>query len=82
MPEKKTDSLPVIRCPVCEAVNYDHGGEIHCHRCGSRIYRDPKYGVGRTWALLLTAMILYIPANVYPVLQVHNILKADGVISD
>ena len=72
MPNQKKD---VIRCPVCEAVNYDHGGEIYCHRCRSRIYRSPKYGVGRTWALLLTAMMLYLPANYYPVLQVHNILS-------
>ena len=69
IPEKHT----VIRCPVCEAVNVDDGGAIQCHRCDSRIYREPKHGLGRTWALLLTAMIFYLPANLYPVLQVKNL---------
>ncbi len=73
MAEKHPEKLTVIRCPVCEAVNVDHGGPIRCHRCESRIYREPKYGLGRTWALLLTAMILYLPANLYPVLQVQNV---------
>lgn len=73
-PEEATTQKRLIRCPVCEAVNVDQGGAIECHRCRSRIYRYPRYGVGRTWALLITAMILYIPANVYPVLEVKNIL--------
>jgi paraquat-inducible protein A len=76
MKNKTTDDeIELIRCPVCEAVNIDNGGELYCHRCNSRIYRDPKYGISRTWALLITAMILYIPANFFPVLQVHTVFS-------
>lgn len=78
MAEKTPEKLTVIRCPVCEAVNVDHGGSIRCHRCDSHIYREPKHGIGRTWALLLTAMILYLPANFYPVLQVKNMLGSSS----
>ncbi len=74
MAKKPSKRINVIRCPVCEAVNVDHGGAILCHRCDSHIYREPKHGIGRTWALLLTAMILYIPANLYPVLNINNII--------
>ena len=74
MPHNRPQISPdkLIRCPICEAVNYDMDeGEIHCHRCGSRIYRHPKISTQRTWAYLLTALLLYIPANVLPVMQVN-----------
>ena len=41
-----------------------------CSRCGSTLHRRRPDSVARTWALLLSAAILYIPANVYPVLTV------------
>jgi len=73
MPDESTGKLhqKVIRCPICETVNYDQGGEIHCHRCGSRIYRNPEISTQRTWAYLLTALLLYLPANLLPVMQVN-----------
>jgi len=71
--EEKINPDKVIRCPVCDAVNYDHGGEIDCRRCGSHIYHHPRYGVGRTWALLITAMLFYFPANLYPILEIKNV---------
>jgi len=73
--KRKEEQIELIRCPICEAVNVDNGGEIYCHRCDSRIYREPKYGLSRTWALLITAMILYIPANIFPVLQMQTIFS-------
>jgi len=63
----------VIRCPVCEAVNYAQNDPIVCHRCGSNIYRNSREGVSRTWALLLTAMLLYFPANLYPILEIKSL---------
>ncbi len=73
---KTEEQIELIRCPICEAVNVDNGGEIYCHRCDSRIYREPKYGLSRTWALLITAMILYIPANFFPVLETQTIFSS------
>jgi paraquat-inducible protein A len=43
---------------------------MRCPRCGFRL-RDRKPGsLQRTWALALAALVLYIPANIYPVLTV------------
>ena len=67
-----------IRCPVCEAVNPDQGGDERCVRCGSRIYPTPRVSLGRSWAFLITAMILYLPANYYPVLELKNVLYQGG----
>lgn len=42
-----------------------------CVRCGAHVrYRLP--GVSRTWALVLAACILYIPANILPVMVVRS----------
>jgi paraquat-inducible protein A len=42
----------------------------HCPRCGATMHRRKPNSLARTWALVLTAAILYIPANVLPVMTV------------
>jgi len=68
----------VIRCPICEAVNIDRGGEIRCRRCGEKIHDYKKISFNKTVAFLITAIILYIPANLYPIL----ITKKFGILSE
>ncbi|MGH7121800.1 MAG: paraquat-inducible protein A [Acetobacteraceae bacterium] len=41
-----------------------------CPRCGSALHRRKRNSIARTWALVIAATILYIPANYYPVLTV------------
>jgi len=41
-----------------------------CPRCGSHVHERKPDSVARTWALVIAAAVLYIPANVYPVLTV------------
>ena len=41
-----------------------------CPRCGSTVHGRKPASVSRTWALVLAAIVLYVPANVYPVLTV------------
>ncbi len=65
---RQNSNTKLIRCPVCEAVNIDKPGDIYCHRCQSRIYRDIKYGTTKAWAYLLSAMALYLPANIFPIM--------------
>ena len=48
----------------------DPDAEHHCVRCHAVVhYRKPDH-LARTWALLLAAMVFYIPANVLPVMKV------------
>ena len=58
----------LTRCPVCEAVNYDNKEDIECRRCKSTIHKPSYLSFHKTLAFLITAMILYIPANLYPIL--------------
>lgn len=40
----------------------------HCPRCGSVLRPRTPHSVARTWALIVAALILYVPANVLPML--------------
>ena len=62
-------SSKFVRCHTCEAVNYEHHGKgVFCRRCHYRIHQPRYISYHRTWAFLITAIILYIPANLYPIL--------------
>ena len=40
---------------------------IRCPRCGARLHMRKPDSVARTWALVIAALILYVPANLLPV---------------
>jgi paraquat-inducible protein A len=40
----------------------------HCPRCGAAVHRRKPNSIARTWALVVTAAILYVPANLLPVM--------------
>jgi len=76
MIEVKEDEL--IRCPICEAVNIDKGKENECRRCGSSIYKHKTFQTEKSWAFLITAIIAYIPANLYPMLITKQFRATEG----
>ena len=41
-----------------------------CPRCGSHLHARKPDSIARTWALVIASLVLYVPANVYPVLTV------------
>ena len=58
-----------VSCHTCGLVCLPHDHDDICPRCGSHLHARKPNAVGRAWALLIAAVILYVPANVYPVLQ-------------
>ncbi|MDR3672690.1 MAG: paraquat-inducible protein A [Holophaga sp.] len=54
-----------------------------CSRCGASLHSRKPDSTGRTWALLIASVLLYIPANVLPVTQVVSLGRAheDTIIS-
>jgi paraquat-inducible protein A len=46
------------------------GATAHCPRCGAAMHRRKPDSIARTWALIVTAAILYVPANLLPVMTV------------
>lgn len=54
-----------------------------CPRCGSGLHRRKPNSIMRTAALVLTAIILYIPANVLPITTVVSLgqVQSDTILS-
>ncbi len=44
-----------------------------CPRCGSTLHRRKPNSLARTAALVITAAILYVPANIYPVMTFSSL---------
>jgi paraquat-inducible protein A len=64
----------LLICHECHQLNptQDGAGKQLCSRCGGRVYGRRPNSLVRTWALLLTAAILYIPANLLPIMTVNS----------
>ncbi|MBN2824823.1 MAG: paraquat-inducible protein A [Campylobacterales bacterium] len=67
-----TKELDFVRCPKCEAVNIDTHSDIVCRRCNQKIFNDIAIAKTRTIAYLVTGMIFFVIANVYPMLIIDK----------
>jgi paraquat-inducible protein A len=54
-----------------------------CPRCGATLHQRKPNSISRTWALVLAAFIVYIPANVLPITTVYSLGKpqSDTIMS-
>lgn len=59
----------LLSCHSCGLLKPMADGDSHtyCRRCGAALHPRHPDSLNRTWALLITAMILYIPANLFPI---------------
>lgn len=55
-----------LTCGLLQRLSVD--GKSFCQRCGERLQQRLPQSLQRTWALLATALVLYIPANLYPIM--------------
>ncbi|MBE0404759.1 paraquat-inducible protein A [Halomonas sp. FME16] len=61
-------------CPTCGLVNsLTPGHKSRCIRCHEKLHSRLPYSLQRTWALLGAATIMYIPANVYPIMTTTSL---------
>nr|WP_245598290.1 paraquat-inducible protein A [Halomonas halodenitrificans] len=61
-------------CHTCGLVGrLDAEGHGRCERCSEPLHARRPYSVQRTWALLAGAAIMYIPANVYPIMTTTSL---------
>lgn len=58
-------------------------GASACPRCHSHLHRRKVDSLRRTWALLLAAYLLYIPANLLPIMETRSLLgvQRDTIMS-
>jgi paraquat-inducible protein A len=65
-----------IGCDTCGLVSRAAPG-MRCTRCGFRLHVRKPGSIERTWAFAIAAVVLYIPANIYPVLTVVRLGTGD-----
>jgi paraquat-inducible protein A len=67
-----------IGCETCGLVSaavphaVQHGA-ARCPRCATLLHVRKPNSIARTWALVIAAAVLYVPANYYPVLTVMQL---------
>jgi paraquat-inducible protein A len=64
------DAHDAVGCEACRLVSYPLEAHGHCPRCDAPLHGRKPDSVARTWALVIAAAVLYVPANYYPVLTV------------
>ena len=81
-------SLGLLVCTRCRATVRAIGGQQSlCPRCEAPLSVRRPHSLSTTAALVITAAVLYIPANLLPVMRTHEILSDEddtilsGVIS-
>lgn len=65
--EKAAVTQNVVGCHFCGAVLTNP--HAHCERCGHRVYQRRPESLMSTLAFLLAACAMYIPANLYPMME-------------
>jgi paraquat-inducible protein A len=73
-------SLGLLCCHACRLLSRPapHSHEASCPRCGAPLHLRKPASTTRAWALLITAVILYIPANVLPMMHTSSLFGAQS----
>ncbi len=67
-----------VGCHACGLLSRlgDLRQRAHCPRCAATLHSRKPNNLSRTWALLLSAYILYIPANLLPIMKTSTLLNS------
>jgi len=66
--------MSLIACHECDAlqrVPHAPDGAVCCHRCGAHLHQLGRYDITRALALAVTALILFVVANAYPMVALE-----------
>jgi paraquat-inducible protein A len=67
-----------VDCHACGLLNDGACDGRHCRRCGAVLHRRIPNSITWTWALLAAAALLYVPANILPVMYTESIGGTGG----
>jgi paraquat-inducible protein A len=77
--------LGLLVCHSCELVNRGTGEcvDLACARCGAALHKRKPDSLLLSWILLAMAMVLYVPANVLPVIESGSLFgsQRDTILS-
>lgn len=64
----------LLSCHICTLLSRPaaDGTNSDCPRCHARLYSRIPHSLTRTWAFLIAAFILYVPANLLPIMETKS----------
>lgn len=70
----------LLTCHACGLLNRPpaRAHDLACVRCGAHLHHRKPDSIARTWAFLIAACILYIPANLLPVMETGSLFGAQS----
>ena len=72
--EDEIDLSRLILCPKCDAlhkkVRLPHNSSAKCRSCGAVLYRYDQRVLERSFALAITGLMLFIVANLFPLVRI------------
>ncbi len=75
-------SASLLSCHSCQFLGQVPRGytghNASCPVCGAAMHQRKPNSIARTWALVLAALILYIPANAFPVMTTTYVGKSQS----
>ncbi|WP_213302665.1 paraquat-inducible protein A [Paraburkholderia sacchari] len=75
----------IALCPCCELLVRmpAHAGGVACPRCATPLHLRKPASLSRTWAFLVASIVLYVPANVLPVMDTSSLFgtQKDTIMS-
>lgn len=81
----KQTTHDLVGCNDCGLVNRwpVKFARVRCARCNAPLTRRIPRSVSRSWALLVAAVMLYLPANLLPIMHVTSLglVRSDTILS-
>jgi paraquat-inducible protein A len=80
-------SRSLVSCHDCSLLVHAPPGDAHhestCPRCHAPLHARKPNSIARTWALLIAAAVLYIPANAFPITHITSLgsVQSDTILS-
>lgn len=80
---KTAASMGLLSCHQCGKLWEGAAEGEHCAHCHATLHIRKPDSINRTWALLITACIMYIPANMMPVMVTSTFFESqqDTILS-
>ncbi|MEH6651879.1 MAG: paraquat-inducible protein A [Motiliproteus sp.] len=80
-------SQGLVSCHCCGLLQQlqtgKKGQRLHCDRCNSILHSRSPLSLTKSWAFSLAAIVMLIPANLYPIMEVNSLAgsSADTILS-
>ena len=69
----------LLSCHDCQLLVKKHASHSQkCPRCQASLHSRQPDSISRTWALLITATLFFLPANILPIMEVNFLGRPDA----